>query len=364
MPIDDRNGSTAATFKVNNLASSGASVSGNLAVTGSLTVGGTALPMSTNSGFKNLIINPSFVFAQRGTSFTLADNTIILDRWVTFINGGSGGTAAAGTVSQQSFTPGQGVVTGEPSNYFSIQNTSSGTSLGVDSYHLFLQKIDNVRTLAGQTCSISFWAQSSISGKKISVNLSQVFGSGGSSNVNILGISFTLTSTWQKFTTTFTVPSITGKTLGTGSYLQISFWLQAGSNFDSQTAASGGFAWGGTGTTSFSNVQVELGSQATGFEYRNYQLELSLCQYFYQKITVSQRFYSPSAGAASSTGFSFQTMRTNPSIALLTAGTKTNISGTPAAYIFSNNSGRFEIVSSSTGDCYDVGEIYTLSAEL
>ena len=76
-----------------------------------------------------------------------------------------------------------------------------------------------------------------------------------------------MSTTWTKYTKTFTIPSITGKTLGTDSndYLQLNFWLDGGSSFDSRTDTLGQQS----GTFEFAQVQLEKGSSATDFEYKS-----------------------------------------------------------------------------------------------
>jgi len=73
---------------------------------------------------------------------------------------------------------------------------------------------------------------------------SQSFGSGGSpsSEVNpISSTTITLTSDWEPFAAVLTVPSITGKTVGTdgNDRLDINFWTSAGSDFNTRTNSLG-----------------------------------------------------------------------------------------------------------------------------
>lgn len=95
----------------------------------------------------------------------------------------------------------------------------------------------------------------------------------------------------------------------------------------SQTAGSNMTIEFGTGTVSY--PQLETGNKATSFDYRSFGTELNLCQRYYQIIQEGAGFFSH--GAAISGGqvrgprFGFlQTMRTNPTVTLPTAGTGTN----------------------------------------
>ena len=74
-------------------------------------------------------------------------------------------------------------------------------------------------------------------------------------------LKFALSTTWTKYTKTFSVASISGKTLGTNGndYLRLAFWLDAGSDYNSRTNTLGNQA----GTFEFAQVQVEKGSSAS-----------------------------------------------------------------------------------------------------
>ena len=89
-----------------------------------------------------------------------------------------------------------------------------------------------------------------------------------------------LTTSWQKFTVTVNIPSISGKTLGSNNddFLGLYFWLDAGSDYNSRTNSLGQQS----GTFDIAQVQLEAGSVATPFEMRPIGTELALCQRYYQ----------------------------------------------------------------------------------
>ena len=98
--------------------------------------------------------------------------------------------------------------------------------------------------------------------------MTQGFGSGGSSDVDIaqqVTPYLQNDSTFRYYSLTFTVPSISGKTIGAGSFFQISF---------GQGTNNSASAW----TLDISNIQVEVGSVATPFEHRSFGEELARCQ--------------------------------------------------------------------------------------
>ena len=206
---------------------------------------------------RNLIINGAMQVAQRGTSFTSDGYT--LDRWYMSLGGSSG------TVSQQSFTAGQTDVPDEPKNYLRFNISSY-----VGEFSVFT-RVEDVRTLAGQTAVLSFYMKAD-SAVTVAPFIVQNFGSGGSSNVNSALSTINVTTSWQRFEVSFSVPSISGKTIGSSSYLQI-MPLRVTSSF--------------TGNIDIANVQLEVGDTATPFEHRSYGQELALCQRYYHK-TYSQ----------------------------------------------------------------------------
>jgi hypothetical protein len=210
---------------------------------------------------KNAIINGAFNVWQRGTSFTMTNSTTYCaDRWRTYRDG-SGATL---TVSRQTFTPGTAPVAGYETMYFLRFNQSVAGTGGT--YSAFTTPIEEVTSFAGQTITISFWAKADAS-RTVQVAVNQNFGSGGSGGVSTYGTNFTLTTSWVRYSTTIAVPSISGKTIGTGSYLDVQF-LPA-----NNTAQVLDF-WG---------VQAEAGSVATAFQTATgtIQGELAACQRYY-----------------------------------------------------------------------------------
>ena len=210
------------------------------------------------SGFRNVIINGDFRVWQRGTSFTTGSGTYTADRWIYSFNG----TGATRTVSQQSFTPGNTISGYEPQYHLRYAQSVAGTG---GTYNVIGQRIEDARTFAGQTVTISFWAKAAAS-TTITTGFDRNYGTGGSSsddNTNI--VSHSLTTSWQRFTTTVTIASVSGETIGANSFLL--FWI--------------GMPTNATFTIDIWGVQVEKGSIATLFEQRPYGTELALCQRYY-----------------------------------------------------------------------------------
>jgi hypothetical protein len=219
-----------------------------------------------NVGFgqagKNKIINGDFNIWQRGTTFNaIAGGTYTADRWCgNYINGTVNAT-------QQSFTAGSAPVAGYESQYF-MQLARTSTHASIADY--FAQRIEDVRTFAGQTVTFSFWAKISTGTATLGTYFTQSFGSGGSGEVAAAGSTMSLTTTWTRFSTTYSVPSISGKTIGAGSWFGVQFVLPV---------AEGNKTWQIWG------AQLEYGSKATPFETATGTLggELALCQRYYYR---------------------------------------------------------------------------------
>jgi hypothetical protein len=238
---------------------------------------------------KNKIINGDFNIWQRGTSFNYTTTTInyTADRWLIQCNLSSG----TSTVSQQTFTPGTAPVAGYEGQYF-LRVTNSAGATSVE----FQQRVEDVRTFAGQTVTISFWAKAS-SAVTMANTIIQNFGSGGSGAVSTTGTSQTLTTSWARYSTTINVPSVSGKTIGSGSYIQVYPMY-----YSSGTIASNVIdIWG---------VQIEAGSVATAFQTATgtIQGELAACQRYYFRNGNSTNYNDIGLGNANTTsGLQVQT---------------------------------------------------------
>ena len=247
---------------------------------------------------KNKIINGDFYVNQRAFSSTTSTAIYTFDRWRTTVLGD--GTA---TFTAQTFTPGTAPVSGyEGKNYLRIV-TASQTAVGT--FTDIRQRIENVRTLAGQTATISFFAKAASGTPKVAVELQQAMGSGGSpsSTVQIYAGQVTLSTSWARYSLTIAIPSLSGKTLGTdeNSDLGVEFIVSAGSDFNARTGSLGIQS----NTFELWGMQIEAGSTATTFTTATgtIQGELAACQRYYQRntaITIYNR-HSQFAPAANST---------------------------------------------------------------
>lgn len=214
---------------------------------------------SDNKGPKNKLINGNFDFWQRGTSFSATGYTA--DRWY-FTEGSSNTTV----VSRGSFTIGQTDVPGNPKYYLQLARTSTTSD------DVLEQRIESAYTLAGETVTVSGYIKGTAA-HTVDLLLRQNFGTTGSpsSDVDTASQEISVTTSWAKFELTFSLASISGKTLGTddNDYLSAVFTLASAEGND---------------TFQLARVQVEKGSVATEFEERPIGTELALCQRYYQII--------------------------------------------------------------------------------
>jgi hypothetical protein len=215
---------------------------------------------------KNKIINGDFSINQRSFTSTTTDNSFGFDRWQAAFSG------ATATYSSEAFTPGAAPVAGyEGSNFARLAVT-----VGNDNCRL-QQKIEDVRTFAGQTVTLSFWAKGTnpTTEGNLTASLVQAFGSGGSSPVT-LSQTFVLTANWTRYSLTFAVGSLSGKTIGTSSALEVKLEQATSISTDAWTLD----VWG---------VQLEAGSVATAFQTATGTLqgELAACQRYYWKQSAS-----------------------------------------------------------------------------
>jgi hypothetical protein len=275
-----------------------------------------------NSGYgqagKNKIINGDFSINQRSFSSTTGTG-YGLDRWLN--NSAGDGTT---TFSTQAFTTGTAPVAGYESTNFLRIVTTGQTTAAV--FSRLDQKIENVRTFAGQSVTVSFWAKAASGTPSIAPEFQQVFGSGGSPSATVNGIIAStpkqaITTSWARYSFNIAIPSISGKTIGTAndSNLTLGLYVSAGSNFNARTGTLGIQS----NTFEVWGVQVEYGSYATPFQTASGgspQAELAMCQryYFRNSGDSTNDFILGYTGTSSTTTtprWAFQppvTMRTAP----------------------------------------------------
>ena len=258
---------------------------------------------------KNKLINGDFAINQRNFSSTTTNGDYGFDRWAMAL---SGGTA---TYSAQTFTLGAAPVAGYEAKNFARLTVTTGNDLC-----RLQQLIESVRTFAGQTVTLSFWAKGTnpTTTGNLSARLQQVFGTGGSpsANVSTADQTFVLTANWTRYSFTFSVPSISGKTIGTDNNDTLGVWIGQGASVSTD-------AW----TLDLWGVQLEAGSVATAFQTATGTLqgELAACQrYYYQTTPLANKIFTTGQAYSTTAAYgAYQnpvTMRGVPSVSFSAAG--------------------------------------------
>jgi len=232
---------------------------------------------------KNKIINGDFAINQRG--FTTLGGGYGFDRWAYAASG------STGTYTPQTFALGTAPVAGYEGKNFARLAVTTGND-----FARLEQKIESVRTFAGQTITISFWAKGTnpTTAGNLALELRQDFGTGGSPSTTLTNTvgNFVLTANWTRYSFTYAVASIAGKTIGTDNNdnLNISFGQGTSVSTDAWTLD----LWG---------VQVEAASTASPFQTASGSIggELALCQRYYQRSTAGTAFANFGTGSANST---------------------------------------------------------------
>jgi hypothetical protein len=326
----------------------------------SIPAGGTAgqiLTKATSSNYdtrwsnlpsENVIINGGFDVWQRGTSFTNTGSfAYTVDRW----RPGFNGTGATRILSRQNHTPGAAPVAGEERLYFLRFQQSVAGSGGT--FNLLQTVLEDVQTFAGQTVTLSFYGRASSAITLPRIQWDQAFGVGGSAQVdNVVANNVNIGTSWQRYSFTFNVPSIAGRTIGSASNIGLSWFLPINSAF----------------TFDIDGVQVESGPAATPFRRaaNTLQGELAACQrYFYSFDKGSSLFAFVGTGfVVSSTQAKVivpmpVTMRTSPAFSVTNSGNlQVNTANTRACTSFAldmatpQNAGIFANTTSgmTTGD--------------
>jgi hypothetical protein len=279
--------------------STGATVVGTLAASGAVsgttgtfsgTVTSTASLNAPNTfGFKNRIINGGMVIDQRnaGAAISVTSAGFPVDRF--YVAANSSGVISA----QRSSTAPQGFT-----NSTSLTVTTARASIAAGDVYGYRQIIEGYNTADlgwgtanAQSVTLSFWVRSSITGTYSISIYNAAFNRSYISTYTI-----NTANTFEQKTIT-----ITGDTTGTWATdssggLNVYWDLGSGSTYYGTAGAwaavgavrtSGSTNWISTLSATFyiTGVQLEKGSTATSFDFRDYGRELMMCQrYFYKTI--------------------------------------------------------------------------------
>jgi hypothetical protein len=214
-------------------------------------------------GRKNLIINGGFDVAQRGTTGTCSTDNygqyLSVDRWSLYYNGS--------TVAQTEVNIPDGTNSLVKAAKVTVNNTT-------DERPWFSQRIEHgSKLLNNKTVSLSFWGRGNTT---LDAKFRFRFQDDATAATNVVngwsvtddGYEFTLTSEWIKY-------EWTGVLVDTSVNNTRVLDLVV----DAPTST-----WSSGDWMEITQVQLELGDQATEFEHRSYGEELALCQRYYHRI--------------------------------------------------------------------------------
>ena len=237
-----------------------------------------------------------------GASVTPTDAQYCVDRWRAVASAASKFTVQQSTTAPDGFT-----------NSLLLTSSSAYTPSTSEAFGI-LQLIEGFNcadlmfgTATAKTITVSFWVRSSLTG---------TFG-GFLTNASFnraYPFTYTINSanTFEQKTVT-----IAGDTTGTwatnsSGCIGVGFSIGAGATLSATAGAWGaGTKLGATGQTQLisisgatfyvTGVQLEAGTTASPFEYRQYGTELALCQRYYAKIGVGTQYAGIAMGATTTT---------------------------------------------------------------
>jgi hypothetical protein len=259
-------------------------------------------------GFKNRIINGAMLIDQwhGGGSYTPTGTSYpwpyAIDRWCTV-------QSQASKYTIQQFQPGtSGYITPPQgfSNYLGITSTSAYSIGSTDTFEL-LQRIEgfnlsdlNLGTANARAVTLSFWVYSSLTG-----TFGGTWDSSADDYCYVYSYTINSANTWQYVTVN--LPGPTSGTWGSGNALggNLTICYGAGSsNLVTPGQWYTSFKPGPTGQVNvlgtngakflITGIQLEVGTQATPFDMRDYGNELRMCERYYTTL--------PSTNASSSSG--------------------------------------------------------------
>lgn len=288
-------------------------------------------------GFKNRLINGAMVIDQRNAGASGTATGYNLDRWA----------FSATQASKFTWQQNAGAVTPPAGfrNYLGFTSSSAYSVLTSDLFEIY-QPIEGLNvydlawgTASAATVTLSFWVRSSLTG---------TFSGSIRNSAQNRSYPYTYTisaaNTWEQKTVT-----IAGDTTGTwlttnGIGLYVTFSLGAGSTYTGTAntwaaanypSATGAVNVVGTNGATFyvTGVQLEEGSTATSFDYRDYGRELMMCQRYCIAQTGAQLLPARGTGTTSvQAGFTTPVaMRAAPSITASVAATAYSVGGAGAA---------------------------------
>lgn len=241
-------------------------------------------------GQKNLIINGNFDIWQRGEAFVAVTNGLYTaDRWRWAHSAGT----LVGNISDSVNRPTFAQSGTNSSKVFYYVITTAEAAFSTNEYALITYRLEgfDYKRAINRTCTLSFWVYSNNIGI---YSVAFVTGDGTFSYTS----EYTIDSanTWEKKSITLTFDQAAAtEELSTGIGMKLNWCLGVGSTYQANELDGwqAGTRLGSPNNVNFcdtignhirlSQVQLEVGSEATLFDDRDYATELDLCQRYYEK---------------------------------------------------------------------------------
>ena len=260
-------------------------------------VAGSNLGAGNASLMKSRIINGAMVIDQRNAGAAVTAEGYLVDRWRVWRN-------QTYSIQQSTDAP-----TGF-SNSLAVTKTSTSQS----TYAYLIQYVEGFNfsdmsfgTANAKTVTLSFWVKSSVTG---------TFSAGliNSASNRSYPATYTISTanTWTQASVTI-AGDTTGTWVGSTNGIGAGVWFNFGGNgtatanaWNASDATSGVTGNANLGTTNgatfyITGCQLEVGSSATGFEYRVYGTELANCQRYLPAYNFTGSNQSVGTGLAYST---------------------------------------------------------------
>ena len=247
---------------------------------------------------RNLVINGAMMISQRATTASFSGSTggyVSLDRFKTYANGGG-----ALTLSQETDVP-----TGEGfKNSMKVTVNTNDGSIASGDYYVLQHRIEGNNsshlmqgTANAQTITISFYVKSSLTG-----NFGGALNNSASDRSYPFQYTIDSANTWQRITKTITLDTSGTWETGTNTGLQFQWDFGSGTTFQGtanawasanyHTASSSVQLIGTSSATWFvTGFQIEIGTQASDFEFNSFAKELTSCQRYYEICNVGTFAY-------------------------------------------------------------------------
>lgn len=237
--------------------------------------------------YRNAFINGDFTYWNRGQSWNPYTGGYTADRWVVgeVTDGSIRIDKDANEVPSDSLS--------NPANSYKLEVLTADASLASSQYTYIVQKIEgyNYKKYIGKTATLSFWVRSSVTGA-----YTCSFRNNGTDRSYVSEITINQANTWEYKTVTLTFNSDGDWNTTSGIGLRFGLTLAGSTQYQTSSVdqwVTGNYITGpnqvnwmaSAGNTFYlSQVQLELGSEATPFEKLSIQEVQYLCYRYYEII--------------------------------------------------------------------------------